>query len=140
MCKVLKTDKIEKKTDVIWKKLIQKFPNKKEDVELLRYYFSDAIRQFEEGSYESAFLSAYKIIRDETVVDPTKYITDKRKGKPSSFAQIRAILMHSRRKRTEISPKTIRETKAKLPKYTLEVIERGAEFLEKIALDQNKII
>jgi len=135
MCKVLKANKIEDKIDVMWKKLTQKFPNKKEDVELIRYYFFDAIRQFEEGSYESAFLSAYKIIREKTVVDPRNYISDKREGDPSSFSQIRAILVHSRRKHTEISPKTIRETKIKLPKYALEVIERGAEFLEKIALD-----
>jgi len=82
-----------------------------------------------------AFLSAYKIIRDKTVVDPTNYISDKREGEPSSFSKIRAILVHSRRKRTEINPKTIRETKAKLPEYTLEVINRVMKFLEKISSD-----
>jgi len=77
------TRKIEEKINAIWEKLMQKFPREKESIELLRYYFSEAIRLYEEGSYEMSFLSAYKIIREPTVVDPRQYISDKREGKPS---------------------------------------------------------
>ena len=137
ICKMSNTRKIEEKINAIWEKLMQKFPREKESIELLRYYFSEAIRLFEEGSYEMSFLSAYKIIREPTVVDPREYISDKREGKPSSFSEIRAVLMHSRRRDIQINPKRIRETKTKLPQYALEIIERAIKFLEKLTLDEN---
>ncbi|MEM3826693.1 MAG: hypothetical protein QXZ08_03935 [Nitrososphaeria archaeon] len=133
VCKKENTNNIEKKINVIFKTLLQKFLNTKDNVELLRYYFLDTISNFEEGSYELAFLSAYKIIREQTVIDPRGYIDDKREGEPSSFSEIRTILIHSRRKDVEIRPKIIRETKTKLPQYTLEVIERALTFLKKLS-------
>ena len=137
ICKMSSTSKIEEKINAIWEKLMRKFSYKKESVELLRYYFSEAIRLFEGGSYEMSFLSAYKIIREPTVVDPREYISDKREGKPSSFSEIRTVLVHSRRRDIQINPKRIRETKTKLPQYALEIIERAIKFLEKLTLDEN---
>ncbi|MBC7130382.1 hypothetical protein H5T51_04060 [Candidatus Bathyarchaeota archaeon] len=134
---MLNTNRIEEKTATLWKKLEEKFPGKKDDVDLLRYYYSDATRRFEEGSFEMAYFSAYKIIRDETVVDPKEYVSDKREGEPSSFSEIRTILLHSRRKKVEINPKRITEIKAKLPQYTLEIILRASTFIEKLAAEEN---
>ena len=120
----------------LFEKLSMKFPEKEDDVKLLKYYFLEAIRQFEEGSYEMAFLTAYKIIREQTVVNPKDYISDKREGKPSSFSEIRTILVHLKREHTKISPKQIAETRKKLPEYTLEIIQRAATFIEKLAFDK----
>jgi len=136
ICKMLNTDRIEDKIAALWEKLLTKFPQKKDDIELLRYYFSEATRLFEEGSFEMAYFSAYKIIREPTVVAPKEYISDKREGEPSSFSEIRSILMHSRRKDTKVSPKQIREIKAKLPEYALEIIQRASTLIEKLALDK----
>jgi hypothetical protein len=133
---MLNTDRIEDKIAALWEKLLTKFPQKKDDIELLRYYFSEATRLFEEGSFEMAYFSAYKIIREPTVVDPKEYISDKREGEPSSFSEIRSILMHSRRKDTKVSPKQIREIKVKLPEYALEIIQRASTLIEKLALDK----
>jgi len=118
---MLNTDRIEDKIAALWEKLLTKFPQKKDDVELLRYYFSEATRLFE-VSFEMAYFSAYKIIKEATVVDPKEYISDKREGEPSSFSEIRSILMHSRRKDAKVSPKQITEIKVKLPEYTLEIV------------------
>lgn len=137
ICKILNTNNIEDKIATLWGKLERKFFQKKEDVELLRYYFSEATRLFEEGSFEMAYFSAYKIIREPTVVDPKAYISDKREGEPSSFSEIRAILMHSRRKDIRVSPKRITETKAKLPQYILEIILRASTFIEELVAKEN---
>jgi hypothetical protein len=133
---MLNTDKIENKIKLLSEKLLTKFSQKKDDVELLRYYFLDAINQFIEGSYEMAYFSAYKIIRERTIVDPKEYVSDKRNGEPSSFSEIRSILMHSRVKDTKVSPKKIRNIKVKLPEYTVEIIQRASELIEKLASDE----
>jgi len=136
VCNMLNTDKIENKIKLLSEKLLTKFSQKKDDVELLRYYFLDAINQFIEGSYEMAYFSAYKIIRERTIVDPKEYVSDKRNGEPSSFSEIRSILMHSRVKDTKVSPKKIRGIKVKLPEYTVEIIQRASELIEKLASDE----
>ncbi|MEM2103358.1 MAG: hypothetical protein QW717_00515 [Candidatus Bathyarchaeia archaeon] len=137
ICKILNTSNIEDKFATLWEKIERKFYQKREDVELLRYYFLEATRLFEEGSFEMAYLSAYKIIREKTVVDPKEFpFLDKREGEPSSFSEIRAILMHSRRKDIRVSPKRITEIKAKLPKYALEIILKSSIFIEKIAIEK----
>ena len=51
---------------------MEQFPSEKEGTELLRYYFLEAIRLFEEGFFEMSFFSTYKVIREPTVVDPKK--------------------------------------------------------------------
>ena len=132
ICTRLNTSKVESKMTELFEKLLEKFPQKKDDVNQLKEYFSEAIRLFEEGSYEMAFLKTYIIIGDTTVTNPKEYISDKREGKPSSFSEIRTILVHSRRKDTVISPKQIAETRTKLPEYTLEIIQRAATFIEKL--------
>lgn len=137
ICKRLNTNKIEDQITPAWEKIEKRFSNKKEDVELLRYYFLEAIRLFEEGSFEMAYFSAYKIIREPTVVDPREYVSDKREGEPSSFSEIRAILMHSRRKDIQVSPKKISEIKVKLPEYALEIIQRASTFIQKLAIKEN---
>jgi hypothetical protein len=83
-----------------------------------------------------AYFSAYKIIRERTIVDPKEYVSDKRNGEPSSFSEIRSILMHSRVKDTKVSPKKIRDIKVKLPEYTVEIIQRASELIEKLASDE----
>lgn len=133
LCRALSTNNVGNKTDELFRKLKDKFPKQEDDVNLLRYYLSEALLLFEEVSYEMAYFSAYKIIRDKTVVGPTKYVSDKRGAGELSFSDIRAILLHSGRKRIEISPKVIAETRSKLPEYALEVIQRALEFIEKLA-------
>jgi hypothetical protein len=110
-----------------FEELLTKFPQKKNKVNMLRYYFLEAIRLFEEGSYEMAFLTAYIIIRDTIVEDPKEYISDKREGEPPSFSDIRAILVHSRQKYKQIA-----EIRKKLPEYTLEIIQRAVTFIENL--------
>lgn len=139
MCKILNTNRIERKISIIWKKIDNRFSDHRENVDLLRYYFLDALRSFEEGSYEMAFLSAYKVINEETVVNPRNYVSDKREGEPSSFSEIRAILMHSRRKDIQINVRKIREIKKKLPQYCIEVLQRASAFLEKLSAKNSSI-
>lgn len=74
-------------------------------------------------------MGVYKVINEPTVIDPKERITDKRKSGPS-FSDIRTILMHSRRKKVEISPEKIRETKKRLPQYTMELLQRCFAFIE----------
>ncbi|MGF3572480.1 MAG: hypothetical protein ACQXXG_03530, partial [Candidatus Bathyarchaeia archaeon] len=57
----------------------------------------------------------------------------KREGEPSSFSEIRAILLHSRRRDEKISPKLVYAIRAKLPEYTREIIQRAATFVEDLA-------
>ncbi len=137
ICKLLNTNRIKDKIVTLWEKLDRKFPQKKEDVELLRYYFSEATRLFEEGSFEIAYFSAYKIIREPTVVDPRAYISDKRESEPSSFSEIRTILTHSRQKDIQVGPKQIIEIKTKLPQYALEIIQRALTFIEELVAKEN---
>lgn len=44
--------------------------------------------------------------------------------------------MHSRVKDTKVSPKKIRDIKVKLPEYTVEIIQRASELIEKLASDE----
>lgn len=134
ICKKLGANRIERKLSSIWDRIDNRFSEQRENVDLLRYYFLDALHLFEEGNYEMAFITGYKVINEETVVDPKKYISDKREGEPSSFSEIRTILMHSRshRKEVQINVKRIRETKRKLPRYCIELLQRSYTFLEKL--------
>jgi hypothetical protein len=70
-------------------------------------------------------------------VDPKDYVSDKRNGKPESFSEIRTILMHSRRKETQIDVDKIKETKKELPYYCVELLQRDFEFLEILSRDLN---
>lgn len=108
-----------------------KFFDQQRDLDLLRYYLGDALRLFVEGDYEMAFISGYKVINEETIVNPRDYVSVERKGKPS-FSEVRALLMHSRRKRTQIDVKRIKETKRNLPQDCLELLERCFTLLKRI--------
>ena len=130
ICNKLGSKRIEQELSEIWEGIGDRFPDRGKDLDLLRYYFVDSLRLFEEGDYEKAFLSGYKVINEETVVNPKEYISDKKEGEPSSFSDIRTILMHSRRKKTEIDVKRIRETKKKLPQYCTELLLRCFTFLK----------
>ena len=133
VCRKINENRIEQKVSSIFKKIRKRFSDKEKDVDLLRYYLEDALNSFEEGNYENAFLSGYKIINEPTVVNPKEYVTDKREDFPSSFSDIRTILMHSRRRELEIDVKRIRLTKSKLFQYSLELLQRDFDFLEKIS-------
>jgi len=133
MCRAFGTNRIKREMTKIWKGIRDKFSDKEEDVDLLQNYFSDATRLFEEGSYERSFLSGYKVINEPTVVSPKKHISDKREGEPSSFSEIRTILMHSRREKTEINVKRIREVRKELPKYCVEVLQRCFALLKSLS-------
>jgi hypothetical protein len=125
VCKILGTDRLEKETSRVWKTIREKFSAQEMDVDLMNHYFSDAIRLFEEGNFEGAFLSSYKMISEKTVVNPKEHVSDKRiheEHEPSSFSEIRTILMHSRREKTQINVKRIRETRKMLPKYCREIL------------------
>jgi len=132
MCKGFGTNKIEQEMSAIWEKIGNRFSDKEKDVDLLRYYFTDAWRLFEEGAYENAFISAYKVINEETVVNPKEYVSDKREEEPASFSEIRTILLHSRRKKIQIDVKRIRETKRKLPQYCMELLNKCYSFLNEL--------
>ena len=134
ICKTLNTSKVENKMAASFEELLTKFPQKKNKVNMLRYYFLEAIRLFEEGSYEMAFLTAYIIIRDTIVEDPKEYVSDKREGEPPSFSDIRAILVHSRQKYKQIA-----EIRKKLPGYTLEIIQRAATFIENLVSNKKMV-
>jgi hypothetical protein len=123
---------MEKQISVIFEKIKTKFPNKKIEHDLLRYYFEDALFSFVEGDYEKAFLSGYKVIREPTVVDPRDYVNDSREGAPSTFSEIRTTLMHSSRKHHRTEVRKIKTIKPKLPKYSLEVIENAFKSLQNI--------
>jgi hypothetical protein len=133
ICKRLGMNRMERKISKIWEIIEDKFSSQEKDVDLLRYYFVDAFRLFEEGNYEMAFISGYKVINEKTVVDPKEHVSDKREGKPSSFSEIRTVLMHSRREKTQIDVRRIGEIKKKLPQYCLELLQRDFELLEKLA-------
>jgi hypothetical protein len=100
---------------------------------LLDYNLTDAIERFEEGDYEMAFISGYKVICEVTVVDPKEYVSDQRKG-GLSFSDIRTILVHSRshRKYLQISPEEIKTTRRKLPQYCVELLHRCFTFMNRV--------
>jgi len=135
MCRLLETNRMEHKTSELWKKVEKNFPDGKRAVDLLRFYFLESVNSFEEGDYEGAFMSSCKVINEPTVVNPKDYVTDKREGEPSSFSEIRTILLHSRRKKTEIDVRKVKETRRKLPLYCLEILERCFAFLERLTAD-----
>lgn len=137
MCDKLGASSIERKMVKVWKTIEEKFSEKQKDVDLLRYYFGDALRLFEEGAYEESFISCYKTICEETIVNPKDYVSDIREGEPASFSEIRTILMHSRRKEIQIDLDKIRLTKRRLPQYCLELLQRAFSFLELLAIEQS---
>ena len=130
LCRKLGTNRIERTLSSIWEKIGNRFPEQEKDVDLLRYYCEESLRMFEEGNYEMAFISGYKVINEKTVVNPRDFISDKREGEPSSFSEVRTILMHSRREKTRINVKRIREIKGKLPQYCIELLERCFTFVQ----------
>ena len=136
VCQIFGTNRIERETSRIWKKIREKFVAQENDVDLLNHYFSDATRLFEEGDFEGAFLSGYKMISEKTVVNPKEHVSDKRiheEHEPSSFSEIRTILMHSRREKTQIDVKRIRETQKMLPKYCEEILRTCFDLVSRIA-------
>jgi len=125
MCKLFRASRLEEETSRMWRTIRQKFATQETDVDLLNHYFSEAIRLFEEGNFEGAFLAGYKMISEKTVVNPKEHVSDKRvhaEDEPSSFSEIRTILMHSRREKTQIDVKRIRETRKMLPEYCQEIL------------------
>ena len=132
LCKKLNLRRLEPELSKLWSKIERKFADQSEKVDLLRYYFYNALYWFIEGEYEKAFMEGYKVIRETTVVDPTKYVDDKRENKPS-FSEVRTVLMHSKRKKLEIDVKRIRETKKHLPQDCMDLLERDILFLKEIA-------
>lgn len=136
LCQKLSMPRIETRMQNTWKEIENKFSGQQRDIDLLRYYSSGAVRSFEEGAYEESFISGYQAICEKTIVDPKNHVTDKRDGKPESFSEIRTILMHSRRKQTEIDVKKIIESKRELPKYCLEILKRDFELLEILSRNQ----
>jgi hypothetical protein len=113
LCRRLGATSIKGKEKELWRNIERKFSHQESDVDLLRYYYRGTVDSFLEGSYEESFLSGHKMINEETVVVSKDYISDKLDGTPESFSEIRTILMHSRRKKTEISVERIRENKKK---------------------------
>jgi hypothetical protein len=87
----------EKEFSETFKEIERKYPERRKDLDLLEYYFSESFRCFLEGDIEKGYDWGYKVIREKTIVDPLEYVDDKRAGKPS-FGDIRNTLMHSRRK------------------------------------------
>ena len=138
LCRKLNVSSIQGKEKEIWRVIERKFSRQQNDVDLLRYYYKETINSFLEGAYEESFLSGYQMICERTVADPKNYISDKRDGTPESFSEIRTILMHSRRKETEIDVKTIRDTKRKLPQYCVELLHRDFALLKTVADDLPK--
>ena len=134
LCKKLNLKRIEPELFKLWDRIERKFVNQSENIDLLRYYFHNALAWFIGGDYEKAFMDGYKVIREPTVVDPTKYVNDKRKNK-RSFSEVRTILMHSKRRELKIDVKIIREVKRNLPQDCVDLLERDMIFLRKIAFE-----
>jgi hypothetical protein len=137
LCRKIGSNNVEKEVETIFSKIKKRFTNNKKGTDLLTYYLKNALISFEEGDYENSFLSAYKIIREPTLVNPTKYVNDLRDGSPSKFSEIRTILMHTSRRDYDIDVNVIKTTKKKLPIYSLEMIERVIELFQKIINDVN---
>ncbi len=135
LCENIIQNKIEEKIYFIRKKLDEKFPDKESDIDLLIYYFSEGVEMFINSDFEAAFMAGYKCIREETVVNPTEYVSDKRGEEVYSFSDIRAILTHSRRKKFNITVKEINKVRSDIPIYALEVLMRALDFLNKLVVD-----
>lgn len=140
LCRILNVNKVENKIVELSKRIEEKFPEKSEDIGLLRYYYLETVRLFTEGSYEVAYVSAYKIIETLKDIESSKHkekdakeqqiVSDKREkkeDKPSRFSSIRGILVHS------TDPKKAMGIRAKLPDFTLEIIQKATEFIEELA-------
>ena len=132
MCQSLRVSNLDSRMIDIWRKIGERFSGKEGDVDLLRYYFTESVRLFEEGDYETAFLSGYKVISEVTVANPKDFVKSEREDPKLSFSDIRTTLMHSRRKDIQIDIGKIREKRRNLPKYCVEVLQRGYEFLQRI--------
>ena len=135
VCKLLGSSRLENRINFIRNKLGEKFLDRKPDVDLLIYYFSEAVQMFIEGDFERAFMTGYTCIRDETVVNPTELVSDKRGEGELSFSDIRSCLVHFKRKKLEITPKNIMSIRSAMPWYTFELLERILEFLNKLVSD-----
>ena len=121
---------------VIWNRIEQKFPRKIEetnDVDLLRFYFSESLTSFLEGNYERSFIWGYKVIREKTVVNPKDYVNDKRGASRTPFSEIRNRLEHSRREDEHIPVSSVRKLIKTLPNDCLDLLEREYEFITDIA-------
>ena len=137
LCRKFGSNNVEKEVETIFSKIKKRFTNNENKTDLLAYYLKDSLISFEEGDYKNSFLSAYKIIKEPTLVNPTKYVNDLRNDTPSKFSEIRTILMHTSRRDYDIDVNVIKTTKKKLPSYSLEMIERVIELLQKITNDVN---
>ena len=117
-----------------WGKIEKKFPTNQKDVDALQYYFRDSYNSFLEGNFEKSFISGYKVIREETVVDPRKIVDDKREGKPS-FSEIRTTLVHSRRGDSHVEIEKINKALKNLSHDCLDLLEREVIYIQKVAED-----
>lgn len=131
----LKTQNLQKDLEKIWSKLEKRFPQN-QDSQLLQYYFDTSYAAYVDGDYEKSLMWGYTAIREPTIVDPKKYVDDKRAGKPS-FSDIRNTLQHSRRK-GHVNAKEIRQTMKGLVEASLDIVEREIILLNKIAEEQVK--
>lgn len=123
---------LESELSKIWTAIEKKFPNSKNDLDMLQYYFYESLRSFLEGDFERSFIWGYKVIREKTIVDPLKYVDDKRTNKKQSFSDIRNTLEHSRRK-GHVDTSKIRQIVKNLFHDCLDLLEREFVFIKKVS-------
>jgi len=121
----------EKELAKNWDKIERIYPNQQRDRDLLKHYFDESFQYYLEGNFESSLIWGYKVIREETVVDPLEYVNDRRINKPS-FGDIRNTLMHSRR-RGHVDPSRIKEIRKNLFHDCLDLLEREFLLIKRIA-------
>lgn len=129
------TQNLDKDLETIWSRIEKKFPQNP-DCQLLQYYFDTSYTAFIEGDYEKSLMWGYRAIREPTIVDPKKYVDDKR-GEKQSFSDIRNTLEHSRRK-GHVNAKDIRQTMKELFDASLDLVEREIILLNRITTEQVK--
>lgn len=115
----------------MWVDIQKKYPTKSKDLDLLEYYFQESFQSFLEGDFEKSLDWGYKVIHENTVVNPLEYVDDKRVDKPS-FSYIRNRLEHSRRGGgTEV--REIRQIMKNLFAVCLDLLEREFVFIKKVS-------
>jgi hypothetical protein len=130
LSKRVKTDNLEKTLEKTWANIEMKYSGQIDDCSLLQFYFYSSYRAFIDGDYEKSLIWGCKVIREQTVVDPTALVDDARIGKPS-FSEIRNTLEHSRRK-GHVKEEDIRKIFRELPDDCLDLVEREISLLGKI--------
>jgi len=122
---------LEKELSKTWTMIQKKYPDKRNDLDLLQYYFYESLRGFLEGDFEKSLVWGYKAIREKTVVDPMEYVDDKRLNKPS-FGEIRNTLMHPKRE-GHVEASKIRQIVRELFSDCLDLLEREFVFIKNVS-------